>query len=122
MQMSELNEKIKLLKKQNEGLINNSEEIIKINNTLVQKVQNEILEEIHDTVCQDLFNIVCSLHALSNSWSRMTQEEVTNNLNLAAECSRDTLSKLRSIVYRPILANKEQENFIGYTSKYISSI
>lgn len=101
-QMTGPDEKVRVSEEKDEGLINSSEEISRINNV---KVQNEILEEIHDTVCQELFNIVCSLHALSSSWQCMTQVEVTNKLNLITECSRAALFELRSMIYSQILAS-----------------
>lgn len=93
--------------------------IVMKNQVIVIEERNRIANEIHDSVSQRLFGIVCSLHSLQAKSSRMTTEELNEELQFLSQSASTTLQELRAAIYRLSSAKNGDESLFVRLQTYL---
>ncbi|WP_375104888.1 sensor histidine kinase [Paenibacillus sp. RS8] len=92
------------------------------NRLIITNEQNRIADEMHDSVSQSLFGIVYATHSLKESWKRMSDHELEEQIELIHDSATKVAKELRITIYSLSSKKSGGPTWLGMVRSHLKSL
>lgn len=92
------------------------------NRLIITNEQNRIADEMHDSVSQSLFGIVYATHSLKQTWRKMTETELEEQIVLIHESATKVAKELRITIYSLSSKKSGGPTWLGMVRSHLKSL
>ncbi|MEK3702219.1 MULTISPECIES: sensor histidine kinase [unclassified Paenibacillus] len=92
------------------------------NRLIITNEQNRIADEMHDSVSQSLFGIVYATHSLKQSWRKMSEGELEEQIELIHDSATKVAKELRITIYSLSSKKSGGPSWLGMVRSHLKSL
>lgn len=92
------------------------------NRLIITNEQNRIADEMHDSVSQSLFGIVYATHSLKETWKKMTDSELEEQIELIHDSATKVAKELRITIYSLSSKKSGGPTWLGMVRSHLKSL
>lgn len=92
------------------------------NRLIITNEQNRIADEMHDSVSQSLFGIVYATHSLKQTWRKMPDTELEEQIELIHDSATKVAKELRVTIYSLSSKKSGGPTWIGMVRSHLKSL
>ena len=92
------------------------------NRLIITNEQNRIADEMHDSVSQSLFGIVYATHSLKQSWRKMSEGELEEQIELIHDSATKVAKELRITIYSLSSKKSGGPTWLGMVRSHLKSL
>lgn len=92
------------------------------NRLIITNEQNRIADEMHDSVSQSLFGIVYATHSLKETWKKMTESELEEQIELIHDSATKVAKELRITIYSLSSKKSGGPTWLGMVRSHLKSL
>lgn len=92
------------------------------NRLIITNEQNRIADEMHDSVSQSLFGIVYATHSLKQTWRRMPESELEQQIELIHDSATKVAKELRITIYSLSSKKSGGPSWLGMVRSHLKSL
>lgn len=92
------------------------------NRLIITNEQNRIADEMHDSVSQSLFGIVYATHSLKETWKKMTDSELEEQIELIHDSATKVAKELRITIYSLSSKKSGGPTWLGMVRSHLQSL
>ncbi len=92
------------------------------NRLIITNEQNRIADEMHDSVSQSLFGIVYATHSLKQTWRKMSEPELEEQIELIHDSATKVAKELRITIYSLSSKKSGGPTWLGMVRSHLKSL
>ncbi len=92
------------------------------NRLIITNEQNRIADEMHDSVSQSLFGIVYATHSLKQTWRKMSESELEEQIDLIHDSATKVAKELRITIYSLSSKKSGGPTWLGMVRSHLKSL
>lgn len=92
------------------------------NRLIITNEQNRIADEMHDSVSQSLFGIVYATHSLKQTWRKMSEAELEEQIELIHDSATKVAKELRITIYSLSSKKSGGPTWLGMVRSHLKSL
>ncbi|MBY0012591.1 two-component sensor histidine kinase [Paenibacillus typhae] len=92
------------------------------NRLIITNEQNRIADEMHDSVSQSLFGIVYATHSLKQTWRKMSDSELEEQIDLIHDSATRVAKELRITIYSLSSKKSGGPTWLGMVRSHLKSL
>lgn len=92
------------------------------NRLIITNEQNRIADEMHDSVSQSLFGIVYATHSLKQTWRKMSERELEEQIELIHDSATKVAKELRITIYSLSSKKSGGPSWLGMVRSHLKSL
>ncbi|WP_249896922.1 ATP-binding protein [Paenibacillus sp. PK3_47] len=92
------------------------------NRLIITNEQNRIADEMHDSVSQSLFGIVYATHSLKQTWRKMSESELEEQIELIHDSATKVAKELRITIYSLSSKKSGGPTWLGMVRSHLKSL
>ncbi|AIQ16157.1 histidine kinase [Paenibacillus sp. FSL H7-0357] len=92
------------------------------NRLIITNEQNRIADEMHDSVSQSLFGIVYATHSLKQTWPKMSDSELEEQIELIHDSATKVAKELRITIYSLSSKKSGGPTWLGMVRSHLKSL
>ncbi|WP_379132257.1 sensor histidine kinase [Paenibacillus sp. sgz500958] len=92
------------------------------NRLIITNEQNRIADEMHDSVSQSLFGIVYATHSLKQTWKKMTESQLEEQIELIHDSATKVAKELRITIYSLSSKKSGGPTWLGMVRSHLKSL
>lgn len=92
------------------------------NRLIITNEQNRIADEMHDSVSQSLFGIVYATHSLKQTWRKLSESELEEQIELIHDSATKVAKELRITIYSLSSKKSGGPTWLGMVRSHLKSL
>lgn len=92
------------------------------NRLIITNEQNRIADEMHDSVSQSLFGIVYATHSLKQTWNKMTEAQLEEQIELIHDSATKVAKELRITIYSLSSKKSGGPTWLGMVRSHLKTL
>ncbi|MEK5447937.1 sensor histidine kinase [Paenibacillus sp. FSL R7-0331] len=92
------------------------------NRLIITNEQNRIADEMHDSVSQSLFGIVYATHSLKQTWRKMSESDLEEQIDLIHDSATRVAKELRITIYSLSSKKSGGPTWLGMVRSHLKSL
>lgn len=92
------------------------------NQLIITNEQNRIADEMHDSVSQSLFGIVYATHSLKQTWRKLTDHQLEEQIDLIHDSATKVAKELRITIYSLSSKKSGGPTWLGMVRSHLKSL
>ncbi|WP_251037412.1 sensor histidine kinase [Paenibacillus albidus] len=92
------------------------------NRLIITNEQNRIADEMHDSVSQSLFGIVYATHSLKQTWRKMSDTQLEEQIELIHDSATKVAKELRITIYSLSSKKSGGSTWLGMVRSHLKSL
>ncbi|WP_410513680.1 ATP-binding protein [Paenibacillus sp. BR2-3] len=92
------------------------------NRLIITNEQNRIADEMHDSVSQSLFGIVYATHSLKQTWKKMAESQLEEQIELIHDSATKVAKELRITIYSLSSKKSGGPTWLGMVRSHLKTL